>query len=241
MMKPVFWWDANKEERGMRLVVAEGGAQLGQSVQKALARAGVAADRVASGRALVEALRCLPYDFALLDMGLPDMDAEEALRLTRAVMPQMPVIMLAAPAQSGQRVRLLDAGADDFLVAPLDMEELMARIRCVMRRLPEDPFGKASSACGPLRLYAQRSSASLHEQSVTLTHREFWLLEVLVRKKNKIVSRSELEDALYAWGDEVDSNTVQVYVHRLRRKFSPDLIQTIRGVGYQLAPFLACA
>ncbi len=225
----------------MRLVVAEAQVQQGPSVQKALAREGVAADGVANGHDFLEALRNSHYDFAVLDMGLHDMGGEELLRRARAACAQLPVIMVASAAQACQRVRLLDAGADDFLVKPLDMEELMARIRCVMRRLPEERFSKASSSCGALRLYAQRSSASLHEQDVTLTHREFWLLEMLVRKKNRIVSRSELEDALYAWGDEVDSNTVQVYVHRLRRKFTPGLIQTIRGVGYQLAPSLALA
>jgi DNA-binding response OmpR family regulator len=108
----------------------------------------------------------------------------------------------------------------------------------VLRRLPEEQFASATSAYGPLQLFSQRSSATLNGQNVSLTHREFWVLEVLVRKKNKIVSRAEIEDALYGWGDEVESNAVEVYIHKLRRKFSPDLIHTIRGVGYQLSPRL---
>jgi DNA-binding response OmpR family regulator len=222
----------------MRLILAEDDALFGQAVQKSLTREGFAVDWVQSGQEFFAASSCHSYDFAILDLCLPDSSGEEILQRVRSKLPQLPVIVISSCSQAGRRVHLLDLGADDFLVKPMDLDELTARIRCVLRRLPEDRFDVASSECGGLRLFAQRCCASLHERSVTLTHREFWLLEVLVRKKNKIVSRSEIEDALYGWGEEVESNAVEVYVHHLRRKLSPDLIHTIRGVGYQLAPLL---
>jgi len=222
----------------MRFIVADDDPVFGHALQKSLAREGFAVDRVECRKDFMEASACNHYDFAILDLVLPDGGGEEILRHIRSSLPQLPVIVVSSSRSTGQRVSLLDLGADDFLVKPLDLDELIARIRCVIRRLPEEHFEAASSASGPLQLFSQRSCASLHGQSVPLTHREFWVLEVLVRKKNKIVSRSEIEDALYGWGDEVDSNAVEVYIHKLRRKLSPDLIHTIRGVGYQLSPML---
>jgi DNA-binding response OmpR family regulator len=220
----------------MRFIVAEDDVMFGNAVRKSLTREGFAVDWVTTCHDFFEAASCNPYDFAILDLCLPDDSGESMLKHIRDKLPQLPVIVVSSCSKVCQRVSLLQQGADDYLVKPLDLDELTARIRCVLRRVPEDKFDCASSEHGPLRLFSQRSCACLHGRSVTLTHREFWLLEVLVRKKNKIVSRSEIEDALYAWGDEVESNAVEVYIHRLRRKLSPDLIHTIRGVGYQLAP-----
>jgi DNA-binding response OmpR family regulator len=220
----------------MRFIVAEDDEMFGSAVRKSLTKEGFAVDWVTTGRDFFEASSCNQYDFAILDLCLPDDSGEAMLKYIRDKMPQLPVIMVSSCNKVCERVSLLQQGADDYLVKPLDLDELTARIRCVLRRVPEDKFDSASSEHGPLRLFSQRSCACLNGRSVTLTHREFWLLEVLVRKKNKIVSRSEIEDALYAWGDEVESNAVEVYIHRLRRKLSPDLIHTIRGVGYQLAP-----
>lgn len=220
----------------MRFIVAEDDELFGHAVQKSLTREGFAVDWVLCRKDLVEAIACNHYDFAILDLNLPDGYGDEILQHVRNSLPQLPIIVISSCRSSCQRVILLDLGADDFLVKPLDLDELTARIRCVLRRVPEDHFDAASSTYGPLQLFSQRSSASFYGHSVTLTHREFWVLEVLVRKKNKIVSRSEIEDAVYAWGDEVESNAVEVYIHRLRRKLSPELIHTIRGVGYQLMP-----
>lgn len=222
----------------MRFIVAEDDAMFANAVRKSLTREGFAVDWVSSGKDFIEATSCNQYDFAILDLCLPDENGDAILKYVRNSLPKLPVIVVSSCSKVCERVSLLEQGADDYLVKPLDLEELTARIRCVLRRLPEDKFECASSEHGPLRLFSQRSCACLNGRSVTLTHREFWLLEVLVRKKNKIVSRSEIEDALYAWGDEVESNAVEVYIHRLRRKLSPDLIHTIRGVGYQLAPLL---
>jgi DNA-binding response OmpR family regulator len=222
----------------MRFLVVDDDVMFGSAVRKALAREGFAVDWVTSGRDFFEATACNPYDFVILDLCLPDDSGEAILSHIRSNMAHAPVIVVSACSMVCQRVNLLRQGADDYLVKPLDLDELTARIRCVLRRLPEDKFDCATSVHGPLQLFSQRSCASLDGQDVTLTHREFWLLELLVRKKNKIVSRAEIEDGLYAWGDEVESNAVEVHIHRLRRKLRPDLIHTTRGVGYQLAPML---
>jgi DNA-binding response OmpR family regulator len=229
------------KEYVMRFIVAEDDALFGDAVRKTLVKAGYAVDWVVNGHEFFEAISCNQYDFAILDLCFPDQSGDVFLKQIRVKIPNVPVIVVSACSQVCQRVSLLQQGADDYVVKPLDLEELKARISSVLRRMPEDKYESASDVHGPLRLFSQRSCASLNGQNVTLTQREFWLLEVLVRKKNKIVSRSEIEDALYAWGDEVESNTVEVYVHRLRRKLRPDLIHTIRGVGYQLAPLLGHA
>jgi DNA-binding response OmpR family regulator len=223
-------------EVAMRFIVAEDDEMFGKAVRKTLTKEGFAVDWVTTGRDFFEAVSCNQYDFAILDFCLPDDSGDSILKHIRAKLPQLPIIMVSSCSHICQRISLLEQGADDYLVKPLDLDELTARIRCVLRRLPDEKFNCATSEHGPLQLFSQRSCACLNGRSVTLTHREFWLLEVLVRKKNKIVSRSEIEDALYAWGDEVESNAVEVYIHRLRRKLSADLIHTIRGVGYQLAP-----
>jgi DNA-binding response OmpR family regulator len=208
------------------------------AVRKTLVKAGFAVDWVTSGHEFFEATSCNSYDFVILDLCLPDDNGDVILKHIRSKMAHVPVIVVSSCSMVCQRISLLEQGADDYLVKPLDLDELTARIRCVLRRQPEDKFDCATCVHGPLQLFPQRSCASLDGHNVTLTHREFWLLELLVRKKNKIVSRSEIEDGLYAWGDEVESNAVEVHIHRLRRKLRPDLIHTTRGVGYQLAPLL---
>ncbi len=222
----------------MRLIVADDDRLFGQAVQKTLTREGFAVDWVKCRKDFMEAVACNHYDFAILDLTLPDGSGEDILLHIRSSLPKLPVIVVSSCRNSCQRVSLLDQGADDFVVKPLDLDELVARVRCVLRRVTEEQFESASSVCGSLQLFSQRSSASFQGQNMSLTHREFAVLEVLVRKKNKIVSRAEIEDSLYAWGDEVESNAVEVYIHKLRRKFSPELIHTIRGVGYQLSPRL---
>jgi len=222
----------------MRLILAEDDRLFGGAVQKSLGRMGYAVDWVSNGASYCEAIACNNYDFAVLDLCLPDKSGELLLRHTRSVLPRLPIIVVSASSEVHKRVDVLRDGADDFLVKPLDLDELKARISCVLRRVPEDKYEDASAEHGPLRLFAQRFCASLHGRDVKLTQREFWLLDVLVRKRHKVVSRSEIQDALYAWGEEVESNAVEVYVHHLRNKLSPGLIHTIRGVGYQLASSL---
>ena len=225
----------------MRILVAEDDSLLGEAVQRALTRAGYAVDWVRTGAHFTVSIATHQYDFVVLDLGFPDADGEDLLQNLRDKHPHLPLIVTTARGGVIDRVSLLDLGADDYLVKPFDLDELTARIRSVLRRVPADDANEGAFCHGPLRLYPKRHAATMNGQSVALTHREFWVLEVLVRKRNQILSRGQLEEALYGWGEEVDSNAIEVYVHYLRRKLGPSLIQTVRGVGYQLAPLTAHA
>jgi DNA-binding response OmpR family regulator len=218
----------------MRVLLVEDDAALGSAVQKYLARDGFAVDWVLNGQDFTEAITCHTYDFVVLDLGLPDIGGEILLQRLQRARTTTRVIIVTARGSVCDRVTLLNMGADDFLVKPYDLEELNARIRCLLRRLPTADADEGATCLGPLRLCPLRLSATWHGVDVPLTHREFWVLEVLVRRKNQTMTRAQIEEALYGWGEEVESNAVEVYVHMLRKKFRPDLILTIRGVGYRL-------
>ncbi len=219
----------------MRVLIAEDDPSLGDALQRVLMRAGYAVDWVRTGSHFLLSVVTHHYDFVILDLGFPDASGEELLARLQAKRPTLPVIVVTARDDVRDRVRLLDIGADDYLVKPFDLDEFMARIRTVLRRAPADDGREKALSHGPLELLPKRRSATWNGEPVALTNREFWVLEALVRKRNQILSRGELEDALYGWGEEVDSNAIEVYVHFLRRKFGSGLIRTIRGVGYQLA------
>lgn len=219
----------------MRLLLAEDNSVLGSAVQKSLCHAGFAVDWVVKGSDVNNAVTSHHYDFVVLDLGLPDDSGEELLQRLLKNSPRTPAIVLTS-GSTHARVTLLNLGADDVLVKPFDLDELTARIRAVIRRLPTDDADAGASIYGPLSLFPLRYAATWNGEPITLTHREYWLLELLVRRKNQILSRTQIEESLYGWRCEVESNTVEVYIHSLRRKFGSDLIHTIRGVGYQLAP-----
>lgn len=172
----------------------------------------------------------------LLDLGLPDVLGETLLKTIRAQGIAVSVIVITVRYGIEDRMNLLDMGADDYMPKPADLGELSARIRAVLRRAP----GKAPHAVepehGPLKLHPAHRMATWHGEVVPLTNKEFWLLEILVRRKAQVLTRAQLEEALYTFGEEVDSNAVEVYIHKLRRKFAAQLISTVRGVGYQLGP-----
>jgi DNA-binding response OmpR family regulator len=189
---------------------------------------------VCSGAHFRASIATHEYDFVVLDLGLPDARGEDLLQHLRAKQPQVPIVITTARGGVQDRVALLDLGADDYLVKPFDLDELTARVRTVLRRVAPGDACEGAFSHGPLRLYPKKHTATWSGKAVSLTHREFWVLEALVRKRNQVLSRSQLEEALYGWGEEVDSNAIEVYIHYLRRKFGPDVIHTIRGVGYQL-------
>lgn len=225
----------------MRCLLVEDDEMLGSAVQIHLGRAGFAVDWVQNGKDFTVAINIHRYDFVVLDLGLPDAAGEVLLERLHQAQKNIRVIVVTARASVHDRVTLLNMGADDFLVKPFDLDELTARVRCLLRRLPTDDADAGASVHGPLRLFPLRLAATWAEKDVPLTHREFWVLEFLVRRKNQILSRSQIEEALYGWGEEVASNAVEVYIHMLRRKFRPDLIHTIRGAGYKMAPALSSA
>lgn len=220
----------------MRLILAEDDPVLGSAMQKALIRAAYAVDWVRTGREFRHAVQVEQYEFALLDLSLPDVPGEDLLRHLRIKASRVPVIVVTGRADVQAKVDILDMGADDYLVKPFDLNELSARVRTVMRRTGTDDAKSDSDVLthGPLRLLPQKHAASWYGIPVELTRHEFSVLETLARRKCQVLTRAQLEESLYCWGKEVESNAVEVYIHRLRRKFSHDLIETIRGVGYQL-------
>jgi DNA-binding response OmpR family regulator len=220
----------------MRVLLAEDDTLLGSAVQCALSKAGYAVDWVKTGKYFTLSLNTHDYGLVVLDLGFPDAIGDELLRELRGKHATLPVIVITARGSVHDRVTVLDMGADDYLVKPFDLDELTARVRSVLRRTPSETGAEGAFSYGPLQLYPKRYTATWNGQAIPLTHREFWVLEALVRKRNQVLSRSQLEEALYGWGEEVDSNAIEVYVHYLRRKLGPNVIRTVRGVGYQLAP-----
>jgi DNA-binding response OmpR family regulator len=218
----------------MRILVVEDDDLVGSAIQRGLLREGFPVDWVRTGEGMVDALRTHEYDGVLLDLGLPDMQGETLLMGVRARSPGVPVIVITARGGVQDRVALLDIGADDYMIKPIDLDELAARLRAVLRRVATAADDLQETEHGALKLFPTRRYATWHGTVVPLTNKEYWLLESLVRRKNEIVTRAQLEEALYGWGEEVGSNTVEVYIHYLRRKFSSALIQTVRGVGYRL-------
>lgn len=173
-----------------------------------------------------------PYDAVVLDLGLPQMDGITVLRKWRAAGRSMPVLILTARDGWHEKVSGIDAGADDYLTKPFHMEELLARLRGLIRRAG----GHASSelVCGPLRMDIRSGRAMVDDQALSLTSHEFRVLAYLMHHRNEVVSRSDLVEHIYAQDFDRDSNTVEVFIARLRKKLPPGLITTVRGLGYRL-------
>jgi DNA-binding response OmpR family regulator len=218
----------------MRLLVVEDDDLLGSALHKSLTRFGYAVDWIVKGADLEISMRTHEYTCVLLDLGLPDIPGESLLKTIRAMNPGMSVVVLTARGGIQDRVALLDIGADDYMIKPIDMDELAARLRAVLRRAGSSQEGRTEIEHGALKLFPARRMATWKDQPVPLTNKEYWLLETLLRKKNQVLTRAQLEEALYGWGEEIGSNAVEVYIHFLRRKFGTGLIQTVRGVGYQI-------
>lgn len=223
----------------MRLLLVEDNELLGSAVHKGLERYGYAVDWARSGKDALAMLASCNYECVLLDLGLPGLGGDALLRCIRDRGMTVSVIVVTARSSVGDRISLLDMGADDYMVKPLDLDEVCSRIRAVMRRWQGKAPDVGEPEHGSLKLFPSHRMATWRGDVVPLTSKEFWLLEILVRRKNQVLSRTQLEQALYTFDAEIGSNAVEVHVHYLRRKFSPQLIQTVRGVGYQLGPELA--
>jgi len=214
----------------VRVLLVEDDRMIGESVRSALRAAGSAVDWVRDGNAASSALSTEQFDMVLLDLGLPGRDGMEVLREVRDRRNQTPVIILSARDALHDRVAGLDAGADDYVVKPFDIEELTARMRAVVRRRS----GRSAPAIevGEIRFDPTTREVTRQGVPVTLSAREYALLEALLVRPGAILSRVQLEDRLYGWGDAVESNAVTVYIHQLRQKLGADFIHNVRGVGY---------
>jgi DNA-binding response OmpR family regulator len=207
----------------------------GAAVERHLISVGHTVQWVRTAADVVAALGQADFDAALLDLGLPDGSGEAVLRQVRSSLPSLPVVVMTARGAIHDRVQLPDIGADDYLVKPFDLDELTARLRSVTRRKRSSPKTQEIELLhGPLKIQPSRRLVTWHGEPVQLTNKEFLLLEYLVRRKNQVLTRPQLEATLFSDGDEIGSNALEVYVHFLRRKFRSSLIQTVRGVGYQL-------
>ena len=217
----------------MRLLLVEDDALLGDGIRAGLMLAAYAVDWVQDGKMALLALADHSYDACVLDLGLPGKDGLTVLQEMRSLGDQTPVLLLTARDTPEDKITGLDRGADDYLTKPFDLGELQARIRALLRRAG----GKAQPLLEHRGVSLDPASkrVSLNGQEVALSAREYALLHALISHPGHIKSRSQLEESLYAWGDETGSNTVEVYIHHLRKKFGADFIRTVRGLGYQLA------
>ena len=217
----------------MRALVVEDDPMIGRAVVAGLHEQGYAVDWVRDGHEAELALAHAVYDVALLDLGLPRRDGLEVLKGVRRARNDLPVLIITARDSVADRIAGLDSGADDYLVKPFDLDELLARTRAVIRR----PGGRGQSevAYGALSVDPVQRRVLFHGAEVELSPREFAVLEALMKEPGAVVSRERLEDAVYGWGEEIGSNSIEVHVHHLRRKLAADLIRNVRGVGYRVA------
>jgi two-component system response regulator QseB len=214
----------------MRLLLVEDDNMLGDGIRKGLKHSGYAVDWVQDGDSADLALKSEDYDVVVLDLGIPKRSGLDVLKDMRSRGQEVPVLILTARDTVDDRVRGLDTGADDYLVKPFDLDELSARIRALLRR--------HSGRSTPL---IQHNAITLDPASHTVTRdgdivdispREFAVLQTLLDNVGRVVSRARLEEGLYAWNEEVESNAIEVHIHHLRKKLGSDLIRTIRGIGY---------
>ena len=216
----------------MRVLLVEDDLMIGESLRKGLRLEGFTVDWVQDGHGAELALETTDYALVLLDLGLPKKDGLSVLRGWRARDVTTPVLILTARDAVPDRVAGLDSGADDYLVKPFDLSELLARMRALLRRQAGRARGWVE--IGALRLDPVAHTVEYQGKPVALSAREFALLQALVDWPRAVLSREQLEERLYGWGEEVESNAVEVHVHNLRRKLSQQVIRTVRGVGYCL-------
>ncbi|MCE6951432.1 response regulator transcription factor [Cereibacter sphaeroides] len=216
----------------MRILLVEDDAGLGGAIRDQLAAEGHAADLVASVEDALASVETASFDLVLLDLTLPDGSGIDFLRRLRARGLGMPVIILTARDRITERIEGLNAGADDYMVKPFDLSELSARIGAVARRYAGNPNPRLM--IGPLEVDVAGRSIEGPDGPVVLSHREWAILDALLHRPNSIVSKAQLEETLYNFDAEVESNTIEVYVSRLRKKLGRDRIETQRGLGYRL-------
>lgn len=216
----------------MRLLLLEDDTLLGNGIQIGLQQAQYTVDWLQDGKTGSHALQCEQYDGLILDLGLPQQDGLSVLKQLRTQHNDLPVLILTARDTVEDRVRGLDHGADDYLVKPFDLQELLARLRALLRR--------SKGRANPLIEYAdlildpQGLTLSQAGRAIELAPKEFVILQTLLENKGRILSRSQLEESLYSWEEGIESNALEVHIHHLRKKLGKGLIRTVRGVGYTI-------
>ncbi|MCP4078231.1 MAG: response regulator [Gammaproteobacteria bacterium] len=217
----------------MRILLVEDDTLLGEGLYAGLQRENYSLDWIKNGETALIAMLETAYDAVILDIGLPKMSGLDVLRQARSEGNKLPVLILTARDAVSDRVDGLDAGADDYLVKPFEFSELCARLRALTRRargLTEQLIRYKNIQIDPAA-----HSVKLNNQQVELSRREFSLLEELLSNIGRVLSKAQLEEKLYSWGDEIGSNTIEVHIHHLRKKFGSEFIKTVRGVGYIVA------
>ena len=217
----------------MRLLVVEDDPDLNRQLVDALSDAGYAVDKATDGEEGHYLGDTEPYDAVILDLGLPKMDGIRILEQWRRDEKRMPVLILTARDRWNEKVAGMDAGADDYVVKPFNMEELLARVRALLRRTTG--HAKSEIECGPLRLDTKMARVTYEGVPIKLTSHEYRLLAYLLHHRGRVVSRTELVEHLYEQDFDRDSNTIEVFIGRLRKKIPNDMIKTIRGLGYCLS------
>lgn len=216
----------------MRILLVEDDALLASGLVLALQRAHYTVEHVRSGAAALEALAHNQFALMVLDLGLPDLDGTAVLQAMRARGDQLPVLILSARDATRDRILGLDLGADDYLVKPFELDELLARLRVLLRRRSGQPVNQLQ--LGELVLDLESLSVRWQGKPVEMARLEFMLLKKMAQHPQRVFSRAQLEEALYGWGDGVESNTIDVHVHHIRKKLAPTVIKTLRGVGYRI-------
>ena len=216
----------------MRILLAEDDPLLGEGLRAGLRQQGFQVDWVRTGDAAERELRGGAHEACVLDLGLPGMDGTEVLAAVRRAKVKLPVLVLTARDAVPDRIRGLDLGADDYVIKPVDLDELAARLRALVRRAHGWP--EESMRLGDVELDPAARSVRKAGEAVALNQREFDLLHALMLNAGRVLTREQLEQHLYSWGREVESNAVEVHIHHLRRKLGAALIHTVRGVGYMI-------
>lgn len=218
----------------MRLLLVEDDPLLGDGIRAGLGHDGYTVDWFKQGRSAEAALKSEHYDLMVLDIGLPDKSGLEILQQLRARGDDLPVLILTARDAVADRISGLDSGADDYMIKPFDLDELAARLRALLRR--HNGRAQAEIRHGDIVLDPAAHSVNLNGKPVDISPREYAVLHLLLENVGKVMSRSRLEDGLYSWDGDVESNAIEVYIHHLRKKLGTALIRTIRGVGYIIDP-----
>lgn len=220
----------------MRILLAEDNEELGDALVTALKQEHYAVDWVRTGPQALSAPQMEHFDAIILDLGLPGMDGLSVLKTWRSKRIQTPVLILTARDSLDTKVEGLDIGADDFLAKPFEREELMARLRSLLRRQRQGDHIDSQIVFGDIVVDTVNHMVFYQDNTVMLARREYALLLALLDRPGKVFTREELQQSLYSWDDDVSSNTLEVHVHNLRKKFYPELIKTLRGIGYRIEP-----